>query len=439
MKKTIIILVATILLLGCKTTKVAPVVGDFVKENQPTKVQTVPLSFNETNKACIIDSLMESAIDSCKIPGGVVCLTADTGIIFLKAYGNRQVLPDTLPMTTNTIFDLASLTKSVATTTAIMTLVADSLVELNAPISKYLLDHTTPREGIEPTHNLDSIKVIHLLTHTSGLPSYLNANRLAKALGAENRHVLIDTICTCPQKYKPGTDMMYSCLNFIMLQHIVETVTGTRFDHYCKEHVFKPLGMYNTTFFPLGKFAQEENINAEIPELRSQTIMSGPVAPTEIIPDPEEQAVNKNAERKILLHKSVHDPLARIMNAGISGNAGCFAPAEDLARLAQFLLVNQQDSLVQIFTTVPDSLAYAFRTPGWAVPKEGMTYLGSHPIPGTYGHTGYTGTSIAIVPAKKLALIILTNRAHPHDGGGVGRLRREITDVIFDEINTQSH
>ncbi len=440
MKKTkLIVLCIAVLLLGCKTTKVVPVVGNFAEENQPKTTKQIPLNFNETQTACIIDSLMENAIDSCKIPGGVVCLTADTGIVFLKAYGNRQVLPDTLPMTTNTIFDLASLTKSVATTSAIMALVADSLVNLNAPISTYLSDHTTPREGVEPTHNLDSIKVVHLMTHTSGLPSYLNANRLAKALGEGNRHALIDTICTCPQKYKPGTDMIYSCLNFIMLQHIVETVTGMRFDLYCKEHVFKPLGMFNTTFFPLGKEAQEEKLNAEIPALRSQTILSGPVAPTEIIPNPDGVSSKEGTEGGLLLHKAVHDPLARVMNAGISGNAGCFAPAEDLARLAQFLLINQQDSLVKVFTTVPDSLEYAFRTPGWAVPKQGMTYLGSHPIPGTYGHTGYTGTSIAIVPAKKIALIILTNRAHPHDGGGVGRLRREITDVILEEISTQTH
>ncbi len=354
-----------------------------------------------------VDALMDSAIVAGGIPGGVICLTADTGIVFLKAYGNKQLLstafseadsayhthPDTVPMTTETVFDLASLTKSVATTTAIMTLVADSALDLNTPVRTFL-----------PRFHGDSITLMHLLTHTSGLPSYLNANRLAAALGAGNREALIDTICTCMRRFPAGTDMTYSCLNFITLQRVVEEITHQRFDRYCQQHVFEPMGMKHTSFY-----ATTDSLTAHI----------AACAPTEVLPD------------SILLCGFVHDPLARVMNCGISGNAGCFSTAQDLARLAQFLLINQDNPLVQQFTTVPDSLSYSYRTPGWAIPKEGMTYLGTHPAAGIYGHTGYTGTSIAISPAQHCALIILTNRAHPYDQGAVAGLRQRITDVIL--------
>ncbi len=356
-----------------------------------------------------VDALMDSAIVAGGIPGGVVCLTADTGIVFLKAYGNKQLVsssfcaedsawhvhPDTVPMTAETVFDLASLTKSVATTTAIMTLVADSALDLNTPVRTFL-----------PRFQGDSIMLMHLLTHTSGLPSYLNATRLSNALGAGNRDALIDTICTCLRRFPAGTDMTYSCLNFITLQRVVEEITHERFDIYCKRHVFEPLGMKQTAFY-----ATTDTARAHL----------SCCAPTEVLPD------------STLLCGFVHDPLARIMNCGISGNAGCFSTAHDLARLAQFLLVNQENDLIRLFTTAPDSLSYAYRTPGWALPKEGMTYLGTNPVAGTFGHTGYTGTSIAISPAQHCALIILTNRAHPYDGGAVGGLRRRITDVVMSQ------
>ncbi len=344
---------------------------------------------------------MDSAIVAGGIPGGVVCLTADTGIVFLEAYGNRQVVssrfssedslwhiyPDTVAMTCETIFDLASLTKSVATTSAMMTLVADYALDLNTPVQTFI-----------PAFQGDSITLMHLLTHTSGLPAYLNATRLSERFGAANREALIDTICTCPRKSKAGEKMLYSCLNFITLQRIVEEISGKRFDAYCREHVFIPLGMHHTSFCP-------NSLKA--------------IAPTELLPDSS------------LLCGAVHDPLARVMNAGISGNAGCFSTATDLARLAQFLLVNQHDSIIQLFTTAPDSLAFAHRTPGWALHSEGMTYLGTSPTPRTYGHTGYTGTSMAICPEHNLALIILTNRVHPYDKSGVGTLRRQLTDLFF--------
>ncbi len=401
MKRLFYIVLSLLVLIGCKTTK--PVVQapapTPIPMEQPRKADELVLPLDS------IALVMDSAITAGAIPGGVVCLTADTGIIFLQAYGNRQLVPDTLPMTTHTIFDLASLTKSVATTTAMMTLVSDSAIDLNTPV-QHFLPHFVGG---------DSISIVHLMTHTSGLPAYLNANRLANRLGEYNREALIDTICTCPRWIKPGTKRVYSCLNFITVQNIIEQVSHERFDLYCQKHVFEPLGMFHTTFFPL---MQEEEF--EMQDRYNPISLTAPVAPTEVLKDTD-----------CPLHKAVHDPLARIMNAGISGNAGAFSNAEDLARLAQFLLVAQNDSLVQLFTTAPDSLAFANRTPGWALPDSTLTYLGTHPVEGTYGHTGYTGTSMVISPKQRKAVIILTNRVHPKDEGGVARLRRKITDWLL--------
>ncbi len=345
----------------------------------------------------IIDSLMTAAIDSGRIPGGVVCVVEDTGIVYLKAYGYRQllsvdtlgkVIPDTLPMTPETAFDLASLTKVVATTWAVLHLAQDSAIDLNNPVIG------------------DSVTWTHLLTHTSGIQSYLNAKRMERAFGAGNRKALQDTIIATPRKYTAGTDMMYSCLNFIRLQGLIEEITGTPFDVYCREKVFEPLGMTQTTFLP-----QYDNI-----------------APTEIIPPPLERQ-EKDCD-SVLLCGQVHDPLARVMNAGISGNAGCFSTATDLARMAQYILNNPEEPLVQCISHVPDSLPFG-RTIGWEKPDSVMSYMGTHPDPRMFGHTGYTGTCLVISPTQQRALILLANRAHPYDKGRLGPLRRLVSDAVF--------
>ncbi len=374
----------------------------------------------------VIDTLMLAAIDSGRIPGGVVCVVEDTGIVYLKAYGYRQlvgvdsngiVVPDTLPMTIETAFDLASLTKVVATTWAVLRLAQDSAIDLNSAVIG------------------DSVAWVHLLTHTSGIQPYLNAKRMERAFGAGNRQALQDTLVATPRKYTAGTDRMYSCLNFIRLQGLVEELTATSFDVYCREKVFEPLGMMQTTFVP-----QYDNIAA-----------------TEIIPD-ESKVSSQKYRRKsplqrgprtspcllgcqimegqgggcdsILLCGEVHDPLARVMNAGVSGNAGCFSTATDLAKMAQYILTNPEDTLVRLISHVPDSLPFG-RTMGWEKPDSVMSYMGTYPDPCMFGHTGYTGTCIVISPIHKRTLILLTNRAHPYDKGRLGPLRRLISDAVF--------
>lgn len=333
-----------------------------------------------------IDTIMQQGIADTLIPGGVVCIVRDTGIVYLHAYGNRQVYPDTLPMTTGTIFDLASLSKPTAIASEVHYLAQQGQIDLNAPVSRYL-------PGFE-----GNISVMHLLTHTSGLPSYANAKRMEKLYGAPNPAGLMNYISHCPRTFEAGTDTRYSCLNFITLQHIVENITGKDIRTCCRQSVFLPLGMNHTDFCP-------------------DTALYNTIAPTELMPD------------STLLLGVVHDPLARVMNAGLSGNAGVFSTAEDLSKLAVYLLQNKNTEAVQTLTTVPDSLSFSHRTAGWGLNTDNITYTGTLLSNQAYCHTGYTGTSMVIDPKNNIAVIILTNRVHPHDKGNLSTLRGEVTDA----------
>ena len=258
-----------------------------------------------------IDSLMLKAINEGLIPGGVVCIIQSDSIIFHKAYGYRQLVPDTLPMTIETTFDLASLSKPVGTAMALMTLAEEGKVDLNAPVSRYLPQY----EG--------NAHVVHLLTHTSGLPAYMNPEGLRKRYGAPAPQALMDSICRCRRLCNPGEKEIYSCLNYIVLQHIIQSVSHEEFALYVQKHVFDALGMHHTGY---GSTAHN---------VASTEILHGTTIP---------------------LCGITHDPLARIMNDGKSGNAGVFSTSGDLAKLTLFLLNNKQDPVVWRMTHVPDSL-----------------------------------------------------------------------------------
>ncbi|MBR1809894.1 MAG: beta-lactamase family protein [Paludibacteraceae bacterium] len=339
-----------------------------------------------------VDSLMNDAVASGLIPGGVVCVTDRETILYLHAYGNRQVFPDTLPMTTETVFDLASLSKPTSTAMTIFSLVADGKLAIDDYVSKYVPQIT------------DSFNITHLLTHTSGLPPYLNVRRLAEHYGETTPEVLLDSICKCPRIARPGEKCRYSCLNFILLQHVIQNIEGKPLYEVANERIFAPLGMNHTTYLPDSTFLPL-------------------VAPTEYIPVPDADS--------LLLHGEVHDPLARVMNHGNSGNAGVFSCAEDLARLGMFLLKNKKNKYVHQMTSMPDSLAFSGRTLGWGHNDSITSYTGTLFGPETYCHTGYTGTSMITDPDAELCLIILTNRVHPHDKGNLNPLRGKVADAVF--------
>lgn len=343
-----------------------------------------------------IDSLLTEAIISGVINGGVVCVASADSILFLRAYGNKQVYPDTLPMNTNTIFDLASLSKSTSTAMCVFALLKENKLSLNEKVSKYV-----------PEIN-DEFTIVHLLTHTSGLPPYLNVNRLLERYADRDDRTLadclLDSICHCPRS-PFGVKYRYSCLNYILLQHVLENIEEKPLCDIAREKVFEPLDMKYTTYLP-------------------DSILLPLIAPTELV------YVDSDS---VVLHGVVHDPLARVMNAGNSGNAGVFSCAEDLTKLAQYLLQNKNDYYVQQMSNVPDSLAFSERTLGWQINTDDLRYTGTLFSNHAYCHTGYTGTSMIIDPDNNLCLILLTNRVHPHDKGNLTPLRASLADVVMSE------
>ena len=334
-----------------------------------------------------VDSLMQSAVTTGMIPGGVVCVVTSQGIVFEKAYGFRQLTPDTLPMTTGTAFDLASLSKPVGTAMAVMTLAKEGEIDLNAPVRQYI-----------PQFKGEA-HVVHLLTHTSGLPAYMNADVLQKRYGKCQPQALLDTICRCRRPYGVAEKENYSCLNYIVLQHIVEAVSGEDFDKYVTKHVFEVLGMKHTMY---GCCKDQD------------------IAATEIL-----------RGEKLPLCGVTHDPLARVMNGGVSGNAGVFSTAGDLALLARFMLLHKEEPMVREMTHVPDSLQFSRHTLGWGKQANDITYMGTLMSNEAYAHTGYTGTLMAIDPLRDVAIILLTNRVHPTVRKNINPLRAAVCDAVI--------
>lgn len=351
-----------------------------------------------------VDSLIENAILQEDIPGAVLGVVRYDKLVYLKAFGNKQVYPDTIPMTTNTVFDLASLSKPVGTALSLMVLLDRGQVRLNDNVSQYIPWFQPWKDS---TNKETPIKIIHLLSHTSGLPAYASIEELKKKYATPNPEGLLEHISTVPRRFKPATGFMYSCLNFITLQHIIENVSGSNLQQFAQTNLFEPLGMRHTDYNPTG-----------------ETLAL--VAPTELQKDGS------------CLKGHVHDPLARIMNGGISGNAGVFSNVEDLAILAAMLLNEGTYKGKQIISpagirkmrTVPLGYEDFGRALGWDVASPYNSNHGELFSGQTYGHTGYTGTSMILDPETKTAVIFLTNRPHPEDKGSVGRLRSLIANVV---------
>jgi CubicO group peptidase (beta-lactamase class C family)/lysophospholipase L1-like esterase len=302
-------------------------------------------------------------------------------------------------MTVSTVFDMASCSKAISTATSAMILIEQGKIRLLDKVSLYLPAFA------------DNIRIIDLLTHTSGLPAYAPISELKGTHAAPNPSSLIGYIATCKRDTTPETAFKYSCLNYITLQQIIEKVSGQNLRDFAKEHIFDVLGMRHTDYNPTG-----------------ETLAL--CAPTERL---------KNGS---VLKGIVHDPLAREMNGGISGNAGVFSCADDLAILSAALLnggeYNGRRILsplgVQALTHVPASLATFGRSLGWDVSSPFSSNKGDLFGPNAYGHTGYTGTSIVIDPDTQTAVILLTNRVHPEDKSEVTRLRTMVANAVAASI-----
>ena len=338
-----------------------------------------------------MDSAIREAIADGLLPGGVLWIERE-GVSFLGVHGDRSQVPTREPMTRDTIFDVASLTKVVATTPAVMKLVESGGIRLTDPVRKYL-----PEFG---GHGKDAITIQQLLTHTSGLRAGIatrpawwwsdTAIRMASAQAAQQ---------------EPGSVFRYSDIDFLLLAEVVHRVSGRPFEEFVRSEIFVPLGMRDTGFLP------------DVSSLER-------IAPSE----PANGA---------MLRGTVHDPTARAMG-GVAGHAGLFSTAEDLAKYCRMLLnegeldgtrVLTADS-VRAMTSVQTSEAIAERRGlGWDIDSAYSRPRGRHFPIGSFGHTGFTGTSLWIDPFSRTFWIFLSSRLHPDGRGNVLPLQAELADL----------
>jgi uncharacterized protein YbbC (DUF1343 family)/CubicO group peptidase (beta-lactamase class C family) len=341
-----------------------------------------------------IDAIMNRAVEEGNIPGGVVLVGHNGRVVYRKAFGRRSLEPTHEPMTVDTIFDLASLTKCIATTTAMMQLFAAGRVRLNDPVSAYLKEFAQ--------NGKQDITIRELMTHYSGLPPDLDLTAPWQGRAAAFRMAM-----EARPEYPPGSRFVYSDINFETLGFLVEQVTGESLNDYAAEHIFKPLGMNDTRFLPPKEW---------IPR----------IAPTQY------------DEHGAMLRGVVHDPTARRMG-GVAGHAGLFSTADDLARFAQALLngspVLGPLDIEKMSTPQQPANAASMRGLGWDIDSPFASNRGELLPVGSFGHTGFTGTSLWIDPVTDTYIVILTNAVHPRGGKSAVALRTKIATAVVGALD----
>ena len=397
---------------------------------QGTLRQATPESHGmDSEKLAQVDRVINDAIAAKEIPGAVLSVVRGNDIVYLKAYGNKSVVPTVEPMTTETLFDLASVSKCVGTTLAFMLLIENGYVRLTDNVDRYI-PNFKPWKDPESGETVD-ITIRDLLSHSSGLTPYINADTFVKEYGGNDPEKMEQYIATeIKRNFRPGTDFMYSCLNFVTLQRILERVTGEKLYEYAQKNVFDVLGLRHTCYFPL----------IYTPAVSNSAELAGLCAPTEV-----------QADGKPLVAQ-VHDPMARMIMGGNSGNAGVFSNAEDLSVVCAAVinggvLVDKKGralestrilspATVRLMTTIPSQNDPSVgRALGWDKKSSHSGLRGDLFNPETtIMHTGYTGTSIVIDMESRTAVILLTHRVHPQDKGGVGRLRALVANIVAGSI-----
>lgn len=347
-----------------------------------------------------IEATVERHIAMGTTEGAVVAVVRSDKLVYLEAFGDMEHEGEA--MTTDTRFDLASLTKPVATATSVMQLVERGMLRMDERVSDIIpefVDYVDPKSN--ETHYTT---ISHLMSHTSGIRPYVALERLredyptAKHL---DKSVMLDYIAHSERLDAPDSVCRYSCLNYILLGEIVERRTGTPLDLYAETNIFKPLGMENTCFTPDDEYSA----------------LCAPTSPW----DGDEE-----------LRGTVHDPLAREVMGGVSGNAGLFSTAEDLATYAAMLLNGGEWNGVKILT--PTSVEVIFSRPN----EEYMRTMAWEQLEAefptsatTYSHNGATGTNIVIDRERDMAIIILTNRTHANNkAGDITDLRSSIRAIV---------
>jgi beta-glucosidase-like glycosyl hydrolase/CubicO group peptidase (beta-lactamase class C family) len=348
--------------------------------------------------------VIERAIADKAFPGATLAVGYH-GKVALHAFGKLDYDAKSPQTNVRTMYDVASLTKVIVTTTLVAKLVEGdfpSPLLLDAPIERYLPEWAT---GPQPEWR-HRVTVRHLLTHTSGLPAFKEYWRTSKS-----KQDTLKMIFAEPLEYEPGTKEIYSDLGIILMAEIVERLTGRTLDDLAKEYIFAPLGMHDTMYRPPKKLWPA-------------------IAPTEF---------DANF-RKRLVQGEVHDENAFAMG-GVSGHAGVFSTAPDLAAFSQMLLnggiyahqrILRRTTIAQF--TVPQQLSNGSRTLGWVVPTEGSS-SGHYFSPHSFGHTGFTGTSIWIDPDREVFVVLLTNRVHPtRENHKIAEVRPALHDAVMQAL-----
>ena len=357
-----------------------------------------------------IRTVVEEAIARKELPGAVVAVGTESGVAWQTSVGHRQLQPTPEAMTSDTIFDAASLTKVVATTTAVMMLVEQGRIRLTDRVAVHL-------PGFERYGKRD-ITIRHLLTHTSGLRPDLeftpewNGYDLAISKALDEVPVA-----------RADERVIYSDINFFLLGHIVRVVSGEPLEEFTRKRIFVPLRMTDTMFRPPAKLA------ARIAPTERCTPISFPCGQPE----------------GTWLRGTVHDPTARRMS-NVAGHAGLFTTAADLARFARMLLNGGQLEGVRVLSPLTVARMTSPATPpgernvrglGWDINSSFSANKGDLMPYRSFGHTGFTGTSLWVDPGTKTFVVFLSNRVHPDGKGDVTPLRARVANVVGGAIRVE--
>jgi uncharacterized protein YbbC (DUF1343 family) len=382
----------------------------------PSFGQNAPPQSKSAADLSALDSIVRQAVANDEIPGAVLLVEHRGRVLYRKAFGSRALIPQREPMTVDTIFDLASLTKPIATTSAVMKLVEQGKLRLNDPVARYIPEFAA--------NGKDQITIRQLLTHTSGLrPDPVIPP------GVSGASAVLQIIYADAPIAPPGMRFIYSDTGFVVLGELVHRVSGLTLDEFTAKHVFGPLGLRNTRFLPPATWKPR-------------------IAPTEEIDLPE--GAKPGSGRGRVLRGEVHDPTSRIMD-GVAGDAGLFSTSNDLAVFCRMLLAEgkvEDRSGQRLFAAATVRLMTTPQTPPWSPSLCGLGWDidSSYSAPrgelfplGSYGHTGFTGTSIWIDPASETFVILLANSVHPYRRPPISSLRSRVATAVAAALNLGDH
>jgi len=391
----------------------------------------------DATRLSAIDKLVTDAIARRETPGAVVLVGHKNRIAYRKAYGNRAVVPHAEVMTADTIFDVASLTKVVATTTSVMQLVERGKIKLNASLADYIPQLKNTDRG--------RITIEDLLTHTSGYAPDFDLREQWTGSDEARKRLYIE-----PLRAQPKDRFVYSDIGFIALGEVVKRVSGQSLDEYARLNIFEPLGMRDTMFRPIQiksstNASVSSSTNASISnfkfEVLNQTLNSR-TAPTETARATNTYLGGTGEGKEVMLRGMVHDPTAQRME-GVAGHAGLFSTADDLSLFGQMLLNGGTHNGKRILSqlTINEMISprvvadnNSTRGLGWDMRTTFSANRGELFPDGSFGHTGFTGTSIWIDPASETYVIFLSNRVHPDGKGNVSALRGQVATVVAASI-----